>query len=280
MVKYIKFLKKEFLLAGHIMSLGGALLTLTLLLILEKQVSFSLILSIYLFVQPIFWIDRYIGFRGDLEANKERSDHLSSYFKYIPFISLAYVITFVYVSWFHVSNQNFILGVVLLIMGCLYALVFKKITRYVLGFKNFFVATFYVFFLIYGLIYSNQSIFTIPIALLATFVFIRSLYIQIFFDFKDIKDDAQNKLKTFPVVLGSYKTIKILNVLNFLSIAPILIALFLYQLPLWSLTISVPFITYMYALRGLKNKPELKWFLLVGFEYILIGLVGLIVLII
>jgi 4-hydroxybenzoate polyprenyltransferase len=273
MNKYIRFLIKEILLAGHLMSLGAASLTLTLLLILDRNVTLPLFFSIYLFVQPIFWIDRYVGFQNDLEENKERSEHLASYFKYIPFISLIYIIVFTYISIVYISIQNFVFGLILLFTGCLYALVFKKITRYILGFKNFFVATFYVLFLFYGLIFSEQKIDIIPVFILATFVFIRSLEIQIYFDFKDIKEDKKNNLKTFPVTFGSANTLKFISLLNIVSFIPIIVGVMFYDLPYWAMLIGIVMFTFELSIRKLKTKPDLKWFIFVSFEYLIIGIV-------
>jgi len=105
------------------------------------------------------------------------------------------------------------------------------------------------------------------------FVLLRILIGAIFFDLKDVKGDIKTGIKTLPTVLGVKNVIKILVVLNFLTLA---FAPFFWQLNKLHYISTVIFAVsydflYLYLYRSVETKFLCN--VMVDGEYIFLGLI-------
>ena len=272
--KVYTFLKTEILLAGHLLSFGGGILASLLIIVLLPGSRYNplIALTIYLFVQPIYWIDRYMGVKKDKNDNPERTKHISNYYNVIPYISFIYISLFSFISLTYLDKRSFIIGISMFILGYFYTVIFKRLTKYIIGFKNYFVASFYTVFLVYAFLYSNVGIYNLSAVLIYIFVFIRSINVQIFLDLKDINSDKAEELKTIPVVIGKSNSIKIMNIINILSITPIIYGVLLGALPLYILLILIVIFPYSQSIKRFTKKPNKYQFITVGSEYLFLSL--------
>lgn len=272
------FLKKEILLTGHLMSIGSGLLASMFVLMVSPESKYNplIALSIYLFVQPVYWMDRYIGIRKDSKGNPDRTKHTASYYEKIPYLSLGYILLFSFITLKYLNLTSFIFGLLSVVLGCFYASFFKNITKYIIGFKNYFVALFYVLFVVYAFLYSSIDITALPAILIFFFVFIRSFIMQIFLDLKDIESDKEEKLKTFPVVIGKVNAVMTMNTINLLSITPIMIGIILGIFPLYALILNLIIIVYEYNVKRYVEKQDISQFILVAAEYLILGILSII----
>jgi 4-hydroxybenzoate polyprenyltransferase len=264
---YLKYLKKEILFSGHIMALGAALTGYMGSLLFSIKTTALPFICIYLFVQVIYWFDRIVGIKGDAKGNSARSNHVYSLMKYAPILMSIYTIFFTVIL---LEKQKYIvllLTYLLLALGLLYGKYFKHITRWVFGFKNFFVSTFFVIFFLYFLIYEEKVIFTLGSVIFMIYIFIRSLYIQIFYDLKDIEDDKEKKLKTFPVVLGRSFTFRTLSIINSLSMLIIAVGVWLKEFPRYILILVIPISIAQYIIYKSQKKLQYYFFIFMGLEY-------------
>lgn len=87
------------------------------------------------------------------------------------------------------------------------------------------------------------------------FIFLRELINPCFCDLKDIESDKKENLKTFPIVFGKKKVVRILSGINVISGIPIIIGVYLGLLPKFALILFlILFYTVYYFSR--INKKE------------------------
>lgn len=267
-------INKEFLYAGHILSLGAAAVAYMSCLLFNLPVSLSAIISIYFFVQPIYWIDRQAGLMHDTEDNKERSlylQQLSHWF--IPFMCVVYISSFAIITLGTGKYISFGLGIFLFVAGAMYHSWFKQVTKYIPAFKDYFVGIFFVFFAIYIYVYTKTPIMNISPFIFFLYIFLRTILIQVFFDLKDIESDKKQGLKTYPVLLGKKKVLHSLMIINALSFFPIMYGMFYEFFPPISSVLIIPHIIYHIILTQEKNHPSYMHYVYMGFEYIIAALV-------
>ena len=101
----------------------------------------------------------------------------------------------------------------------------------------------------YGSTFS--SLFLKGAAVLTLFIFFKGIVWQIFLDVKDIESDKQQNLRTFPILLGREKILRLLPFLGLIATMP---AFFLPR-EFLSLFLILPFNwhTYSLAKRGSYN---------------------------
>jgi 4-hydroxybenzoate polyprenyltransferase len=258
------------------MAVGGSAVAWAAGVVLGIDVPISIIVSLYFIIQPIYWFDRWLGFEEDKDENKERSSHMEKYFNYIPFICILYIAIAFALLGINQLWENFLWAVVFVILGGLYGLIFKKLTKHIFAFKNFFVALFFVLFGFYVMLPFDVSV-TISLIAFSIFVFLRSIFIQAFFDAKDIASDKEEGYKTFPVVLGKDRIYGFLAMLNVLSILPVMALSFIRGGKLGFLLFLIPLIIAQFILARAKKKLKMEYFIILGLEYIQIGLLSLII---
>ena len=231
MHKVLKFLYTEIAYNGHLQTLSSLALVIFSSMLLEIEITWDSLLILYLSLYFIYLYNRYKELDIDQITNRARTDHLKKFEKKIPLILF---INFLLVSALLLFFANFIIFLFVLaiiVFGLLYTVYFKKLTRKVFLFKNYYVAFTAAILVFYPIIYYS---FQLSHALsngiaLAVFVFLRTMQMQIILDLKDIEGDRREKLLTMGVLWGKEK---ILNFLKFSSIitaglVPILIFLFL-----------------------------------------------------
>ena len=154
---------------------------------------------------------------------------------------------------------------ILLVMGILYPLFFKKITKKITGFKDIYVAISWNLFVVFYFAYYKIEI--IPfVALLLFFIFTRDLVNASFCDLKDIEKDKTNNLLTFANVWGEKKLINFLQYINVLSIIILILGFFFFNAPASILLLIIPVvITFFFISKSFKSRHYYSW--IVDIEY-------------
>jgi 4-hydroxybenzoate polyprenyltransferase len=274
LIKLWNFLKRELLLAGHLMAFGSVMVVFTTVSIAQVEVPIPILSSLYFIVQPIYWFDRWVGYNEDISGNEQRREHMSRYFRAIPGMMGIYALIAISILVFYEAWINLYIAIAFLVFGGLYGLVFKKITRYIVGFKNYFVAIFFVLFGIYGLVYAEESV-SIPVLVFLMYVFIRSTLIQIFFDMKDIENDRNDGLRTIPAVIGIDRSWNLLSFLNILS--GIIVVNFVVTgiLDIKYLVFTVPVLILGIILSAARKKMKKECLIIAGFDYTIVAFLAI-----
>lgn len=243
---------KEFVYGGHLVSLTAFTVILTIVILLEKKISWPLLLIGYLLVFINYRYNYHKGRQKDYLTNPERANYLK---KYAKLSQILIVFSFLFLIFFltpFLNSKTVLFVLFLLVIGLCYTLWIKEFTKKFIGLKNIYISLSWALFAVLtGAYYSN---FSLALLLIFIFIFLKGILNTIFFDIKDIESDKKEGLKTLPVVLGKGKTIKFLHIFNFFSFLPLIMGVCLNLLPGFSLIMLVFFFFVLYYLEKAKDK--------------------------
>ena len=208
--KIYKFVIVEVIYNGHLQALSaGSVVVIASKLLLNYKFDLSFFLLIYLVFQFIFYYDRYKDIIYDAITNPERTSHIKLYSRKMPIILLS-ILLLVILGFLKYSNiTSLIASLIIMFLGVLYNTYFKKLTKIISLFKNFYVSSVYSLLVLFPYIYYHVEVSNLVTALIVLLlVFFGSLVNQIVLDSKDRKSDKKIGLKTLPVILGNEKSLK------------------------------------------------------------------------
>ena len=271
--KNLKFMWDEFIYGGHLTSLGAVSIVFTSAILLDIKITWDCLLATYLIVQPVYLYNRYKEFDEDFLTNKERTQHIKKYFKYIPLIIFCFILILFGILLYFSNFLTLFFGFLLLFFGFLYSVFLKKLTKKIIGFKNFCVSLLFSLLVFFLIIYYSYSL-TIPILSIAflfmIFIYFKAFMIQVFLDVKDIESDKKEKLLTFPIIFGKEKTLNILGIISILSTAliPIIFSLYfnVFSVVILMLLLTIPFNIYCFTQA---KKQKYFSYIIGGGEFIL-----------
>lgn len=187
-------------------------------------------------------------------------------------IILVGYITALFILSLFTNLYTFIFVAIVVVCGILYTEYFKGLTvGYLAGFKNFYTSFFWASTVVLVPLYYNNPI-KIPLLYIFLFVFLRWIVNSAFFDIKDIESDSKRGLKTFAVVFGKEKSIRLLQVINLLSVVPLLIGVYTGNLEKVSLCLVIlAFYGFYYLIKATTidgKKLRTLSYIVVDAEYI------------
>jgi len=256
---------KEFIFGGHLFALGATCVVAMCSLLFGLPIGLDLLLVTYLIFYPIYLYDYTQGATDDVLTNSARANYLSGNKKaYFVIAGSVAVLTMLFI---HFSNSiTMLLGFAVLVLGLLYSSYFKKLTKKIIAFKNFFVSAVWALLVLFFFFYYSVPI-TAAALIMAGFVFTRMVAIQILFDVRDVDGDRKNGLLTIPVVMGNHKEFGLLKCLNIASIALLSFAVYFHILPLISLSfVPVMFYAFSYIRKVKSSMNNYACYLLAAVE--------------
>lgn len=259
----------EFVYGGHLLSLGAVSIVYTAAVLLDINITWDFLVIVYLGSYASYIYNRYREFDKDFFTNPARTKHLEKYVKYIPIIIALSTLIIIGIFLYFNKITALLFALFLFSLSFSYSILFKDISKRIIGFKNFYISLGWALLVVLLGIY-----YSLPIAwsilLVALFVYLRLYLNTNFFDIKDIESDKKEKLLTLSVVFGQKKLITILNLINILTGLPIIIGVFLHFLPIYSLTLlfTIPYAFYYLNTKKRENNRFLYYVIADG-EYIL-----------
>ena len=251
-------------------SLGAASIIFTSAILLNIEITWDILWVIYLLFYSFYLYNRFKEIDIDYPTNPERTKHLKTYIRQMPIIFIA-VISILMASLIYFSNlKAILLTLLLLFFGLLYTDIFKKFTKKIPLFKNFYIASFFPLSVIFLPVYYSYSVSILIMggAMFMMFVFLKALMMQLLLDFKDAETDKKAGLRTLSVIWEEEKLFYFLKALTLLTALPIIIALYFGIFPLFStlLFLTIPFNFYCFYLARKKNYTA---YILAGGEFLL-----------
>lgn len=244
----LKFIFAEIFYNGHFQTWGSLAILISAGQLLNIKITWDLLLIIYIAFYFIYLNDRYQSIEVDSLTNPARSRHIRRIYKFIPYILVLSMVALLVLLYFFGNIYADIFIVLLLIFGFLYPLYFKKLTKKIICFKNFYVASVFSILILLPNIYylaplNRADIFILSCMLL--FTFLRGMMMQFFLDLKDLDGDKNEGLLTLGVLYGKEKVYNLINAINlFTSLAfPVLYFIF----PSLHLTESILFLVVLAA---------------------------------
>ncbi len=240
---------EEFIYGGHLVALGPTVIAYICLRLSNYAIHWQLILGLYLITFIVHLLDRYIDINDD--SSSARFDYFRRMKPLLPYILTASLLVLAYILRDNLAIAAFALFLVGI--GVLYTLFFKKLTRYVVGFKSFYTAAVFASSAIFASFYDNWLVFTPVLTYVYIFFFLRWFSDTVFCDLKDVVEDRKNKLRTFANSMDKDSFYTLLSVINILSIFPIVIGIAKGYLPGYSiLLLSAPLYSNYYI--GLSRR--------------------------
>jgi 4-hydroxybenzoate polyprenyltransferase len=259
MDKALKKIWDEFIYGGHFLAFGDALTLYAFGMILDIQVTWDFFIIIYLCVFSANLFNREEEHDTDKLTNPIRVKIMEKYVqnqKYIIPLSL-FIVVFLFLTF--ADLKTLALAGVIFLIAIMYSVLLKRMTKIIISFKSMVAALFYALMVLLLAYYYKAPV---DMALIAIFIFyyVRIYISNAYCDFKDVEGDKKKGLKTLVVYFGDKKAINILNVLNYASAIPVIIAIYYGFLPLFSLAVllTIFYAQYYFSLNRKINQEFLS----------------------
>ncbi len=252
--KLLEKIWNEFIYGGHLLSIGGSAMMVSILIILELKIKFPILVIGYLIPQIIYTYNHLKEIEKDKTGNPERVSHLMKPRKVFYILGIFYLFS-LFIFSVILGTDMLLLVSVLMMGGMLFSIGIKEITKKITCFKNIYTSLFWAL----GPVLIVSLYYHIPIVpallYLFLFIFLRLIVNTIYFDIKDIYSDKKEKLRTVPVILGKEKTLNILHLINIISFIPVIVGIYLNYLPFFSLALLI---VYFYSYYYIKISEKVS----------------------
>lgn len=249
---------EEFIYGGHWLSLGASSVALsTILLFNLLPIKWEFLLIVYFGTQCIYNYNHYKDINIDYFTNPERVNHLYKYHKYGKIIISIYGLSYFIVLFIFGTVQSIIFGTALIGLGVIFSLKIIDALKKMVGAKLIYTSFSWSLLIPFTMIYHSQFL-NYSILIFTLFVFLRIIITTTFFDIKDAILDRKRGITTVPVVLGRKKSLTFLQLVNLISIMPIILAVFIHMLPLYSFPLTLLFFySFFYIQKARDTNVEI-----------------------
>jgi len=231
MIRWIKKIGlavwREFVYGGHLLSLGASSVVYAGSVSVGIEITWVGLLAAYLAAEAVYLFDRARDAKADSNENPGRARHLGRYAKIFPSLVGVYGFSWLLLVVIFGNYIALIIGLVVLSLGLLYGLVFKGLTKKIVGFKSFFVGLEWAALLVFIAALQSYSIWSVGLWLMFVFVFIREFVPASFFDVKDQENDCKKGLRTIVVVVGERAFRFWMLILSILASIPIVVGIYM-----------------------------------------------------
>lgn len=260
----------EFLYGGHFLALGDAIALYVMAVILDIPVTWSFLVVVYLCVFAANLFNRSDESDYDALTNPARVKVMEKYVKHFYPIVVSCLVISIGLILYYSSYVALLFAVMIFVIATLYTTLFKKMTKYLVGFKSFVAALFYALMVILLAIYYSVPI-NAAVILIFLFYYLRIFISNAACDVKDIASDKKRGLKTIAIVLGEDGAMNFLNILNIVSGLLIIWGIYTNVLPLFSvmLLITIPYAAYYFHLNSKMSSKEVFANAVVDGEFLL-----------
>lgn len=272
-IKIFTISHNEIIHGGYIPALVGPSLVLTTSVLTDVAISLPILIISYLIPLIVYSFDYYKDMDKDHSTNYDRAAYFKAKSKIYPYILASYlliltILVIFFTNWQMISFISF-----LILISLIYPLGLKRLTKVFPAFKNLFTIFIWSLAGTFSMAIFNSLQLSVAYLLIFVFFYLKMLPNTIFFDMKDIKSDAKDKLKTVPVILGNIKTLKLMYLLNIAAFIPLFIGIWFKIFPLYALLLVV-FLLYSFYYLNTSFKlsdEEIKrrFFILADIEFIL-----------
>ena len=256
-----EFLRDEFIYGGHLQCLGFAGVAFIASYLLNLRPDWKFFLAVYLIFYPIYVYDRRKGVKEDEATNIQRTSHFKKYFQKISLLFYFAIFLLLFVLFLSHNLTFAFYSIVLLLLGLLYPIFMKGLTRKIIGYKNFYVAAFFAAICLAPLLYFHNSFSLVLISSFILFVYLSALKMQVFLDVKDLSVDKEKGLLTVPALLGREKSFLFLELAILLNLLLLILFVFFHIFPPFMLVLLFVFLYNFYCLKLIKKGNYLGYIL-------------------
>lgn len=252
-MKCNEFLWSEFIYGGHWLAIGAVSIVLSTSLLMSTQIRLDLLFIIYFGTKCIYDYNHFKELELDLLTNNKRSKHLQKYQNYGTLIVSIYAICYFLLLFLYGNFLSIAFGSMLLVIGMLFSLGIKESFKKIIGIKLIYTALSWALIVPFTAVYLSYEL-DLLVFTFFIFIFLRIIITTTFFDIKDIKVDAKRGLKTIPILLGNEKCLDFLQIMNLISIMPIILGIFFGILPIYAFFLGFIFFYSFYYIQKTRLK--------------------------
>jgi len=247
------FLWSEFIYGGHWLGLGAVSIVLSSFLLMSSQIKWEFLLIAYFGTKCIYNYNHFKELDVDLLSNSKRPNHLNKYQNYGYFIVSIYAFFYFLFLLIFGNFQSIIFGSMLLIIGIFFSLGIKEFFKRIAGVKLIYTAFSWALIIPFTAFYTSNN-FDLLLLTFSIFVFLRVIITTIFFDIKDIEIDSKRGLSTIPILLGKEKCLDVLQIINLISIIPIVLGALFGIIPTYAFLLAFIFFYSFYYIQKTRSK--------------------------
>jgi len=213
MRKILKIVWDVFLYSGSLLAIGLVCTVAVTALLLGVRLTWDFAVIAYCVSLSPCLFGWYVNLKKDSLTNPDRSEYLNKQATYIPFLLLFLSVVAIIIIVFFRKYDILVFSAGLVMLSALYDLALKKLTRYIPGFKNYYISMLFTLLSVMMIVYYRTPINT------STFIVLGFIYIMIVVGtgFSDIKDEASDRkdgLRTFAVILDRKKLLMLYSILS------------------------------------------------------------------
>jgi len=260
----------EFVYGGHFLALGDAVALYVMALVLQIPVTLNFLVVIYLCVFAANLFNRSDESGHDKLTNPVRVKVMDKYVKYFYPIVISCLAVSIGLILYFANLTALLFAIFIFVISMLYTTVFKKMTKYIVGFKSYVAALFYALMVFLLVIYYSAPI-NYAVVLIFVFYYLRIFISNAACDVKDIESDKKRGLKTIAISLGEDGAMRFLNILNIISGLLVMYGVYVKILPSFSLALllTIPYASYYFYLNAKTNSKEFFTNAVVDGEFLL-----------
>jgi 4-hydroxybenzoate polyprenyltransferase len=270
-LKIITISRNEIIHGGYIPALIAPSVVLTTSALTDAAISLPILIMLYIIPLMVYSFDYYKDMDKDLDTNTDRAAYYKAKSKIYPYMLAGYLLILSILVIFFTNWQMIAFISFLILVSLLYPLGLKRLTKVFPAFKNMFTIFIWAIAGTFSLAIINNLEITVAYILIFMFYYLKLLPNTFFFDMKDIKSDAKEKLKTIPVILGKKNAIRLMYLLNIVAFIPLFIGVWLKIFPIYTVLMVVFLFYSIYYIRTpLKKSDEKinqKFFILADIEF-------------
>jgi len=242
-MKLLRTIKDWFIYGGHFTALNVTLFPISVSILTQTPLDLRWILPLYLGCYGAYLFNRFEELEEDIETNPERSKYLKKRKVRLPiYILLSFVLVLgIPIILCDFTTVCFFLFLV--ILSLTYSTYWKKLTKKIPCFKNFYLALMFALLSSYPL-FKYHKILNYCSLFLLLFIFLRIFVNTAFSDFKDVKSDKKKSLLTLPLITPK-KARKILSLITIFSFFILLSGILMKFVPTFFLSL---FLVTIYSL--------------------------------
>ncbi|MEM4258777.1 MAG: hypothetical protein QXL17_06480 [Candidatus Thermoplasmatota archaeon] len=132
--------RDEFIHGGHLLSLNGPTMVLSIMIRFRLPIRFELFGMMYFFTLCVYNFDHYRDLEIDASGNNARSSYLKKHKNLLPYMIVLYGGIFTMLLTLFGTSVSILSGIVYLFLALLYSVKLKSLTKKITGFKNYYTS--------------------------------------------------------------------------------------------------------------------------------------------
>jgi len=250
----------EFVHGGHLLGINFAFIGLAVMVIFDFSIHLPILFMGYLLTQAVYGFDHYHDLQQDSLQQNSRVAFVKRTKSMYPVRLLFFTGSFFILLFFFGNLLTIVLGLSILLLGIGYSLYLKRLTKYIPGFKNVYVAATVSLAIVFTALF-YQNVLSFALLFFTGYAAISYFMNCNVCDVKDMESDKKQGLKTLPLLFGKQRFFYFILFVNTLSLLVLVSLLVFHLLPtFFGALIGFNILWYLVILKGMQPDVDYHWF--------------------